>query len=215
MLSSVSLSGESAKLVQLRGLSAQQVEDFSALLEKANSQLGENKSAKQVLSNMSDDEMKLLQKATGLAKPIEVEQLSQEGAVNLLAQPDKTGMVDINNDGIVEIGVGRMITFPPVNAPASVHQAWDKATENMSEGDKMIMQLHMHTATYGIEINGVSTKEPLTPEQQWSTTGTQKLLSELRGALDFSVAMEGWKRTNLVRQDFFNKFENELARQAA
>ena len=215
MLSSVSLSGESVKLVQLRGLSAEQVEDFSVLLDKANKQLEENKSAKQVLSEMSADELKLLQQATSLAKPIQVGSLSNEGAINLLAQPDKTGMVDLNNDGIVEVGIGRMITFPPVNAPASVHQAWEKATENMSEGDKLMMQLHMHTATYGIQIEGVSGKDPLPPEQQWSPQGWKKLLEEVRGALDFSVAMDGWTRTNLLRQDFFNKFEDALSQQTA
>ena len=106
-----------------------------------------------------------------------------------------------------------MITYPPVNAPAFVHQAWDEATENMSEGDKLIMQLHMHTATYGVLIDGVSTKEPLSPESQWSPAGWEKLLAELNAALDFAVSMEGWNRGNLVRQDFYNKFESELSQQ--
>ena len=215
MLSSVNLSGESLKLLQLRGLSDQQVDDFSALLERANSQLEEATSAKQVLTDMSPEELKLLQQATSLAKPIQVDSLSNEGATNLLAQPDKTGMVDLNNDGIVELGIGKMVTFPPVNAPESVHQAWDSATKNMPEGDKMTLQLHMHIATYGIQIEGAPSKAALPPEQQWSPTGWQKLLAELKGALDFSVSMDGWTRTNLVRQDFFNKFENELTQRLA
>lgn len=213
MLSSVSLSGESVNLLQLRGLSGQQVDDFAALLNKANHQLEQDQSAKQVLSNMSADEIKLVQKATGLVDPIRPSSLSNEGATNLLAQPDKSGMADLNNDGIVEIGIGKMVTFPPVNAPDSVHQAWDKATENMSELDKAVMQLRMHTATYGIQIEGVPSKEPLPPEQQWSPAGWQQLLAELRGALDFSVAMDGWTRDNLMQQDFYNKFENELGLQ--
>lgn len=210
MLSSISLSARSIDLLQKRGLSDQQVQDFGALLNKAGEELNGEQTAKQVLSNMSPDEIKLVQKATGLVDPIRPSSLSDEGAINLLAQPDKTGMVDLNNDGIVEVGVGKMITFPPVNAPAAVHRAWEKATENMSEGDKMTMQLHMHTATYGIHIDGVASKEALPPDQQWSPTGWQQLLKELRGALDFAVSMDGWTRTNLLRQDFFNKFENEL-----
>jgi hypothetical protein len=215
MLSSVNMSTQSINLLQSRGLSEQQVSDFAALLDKASSQLEENASAKQVLSGMSADELKLLQKATSLGDPIKVDSLSNEGAINLLAQPDKTGMVDLNNDGLVEIGVSKMMTFPPVNAPAHVQDAWDKATENMSEIDKAVMQMHMHIATYGIQIEGISTKEPLPPEQQWSPAGWQKLLEEVRGALDFSVAMDGWTRTNLIRQDFFDKFESELSRQTA
>lgn len=215
MLSPLGLTTESTNLLQLRGLSSEQVDLFSDLLDAANHQLDNDKSAKQVLSSMSQDEMKLLQKATGLADSIDVNSLSTEGVANLLAQPDKTGMVDLNNDGIVEIGKSTMVTFPPVNAPDSVHQAWDKATEGMAEGDKMIMQLHMHIATYGVEIEGINSKEALPPEQQWSPEGWQQLLKELRSALEFSVAMDGWDRTNLVRQDFFDKFENELGQQNA
>ena len=213
MLSSVSLTGESVNVLQRRGLSGQQVDAFAALLDKANNQLQQDKSSKQVLSGMSADEQKLLQQATSLANPIQIASLSIEGATNLLAQPDKTDMVDLNNDGIVEIGIGRMVTFPPVNAPASVQLAWDKATEKLSEGDKLIMQLHMHTATYGIQIDGVPGKEPLPPAQQWSEEGWKNLLKEVRAALDFSVAMDGWTRANLLRQDFFNKFEHELSYQ--
>ncbi|WP_292950517.1 MULTISPECIES: hypothetical protein [unclassified Neptuniibacter] len=215
MLSPLGLTTESTNLLQLRGLSSEQVDLFSDLLDAANHQLDNDKSAKQVLSSMSQDEMKLLQKATGLADPIDVNSLSTEGAANLLAQPDHTGMVDINNDGIVEIGKAKMVTFPPINAPDSVHQAWEKATEGMAEGEKMIMQFHMHVATYGLEINGQNTKEALPPEEQWSSTGWQQLLKELRSALEFSVAMDGWDRTNLVRQDFYDKFESELRQQNA
>lgn len=210
MLSPISLSSESVSLLQVRGLSGQQVDDFTELLNKANDQLEQDRSAKQVLSDMSGDELALLQKATSLAETINVSSLNNEGAINLLAQPDKTGMVDLNNDGLVEIGKAKMITFPPLNAPPSVHEAWDKATENMAEGDKMIMQLHMHTAVYGFQIEGFPTKEPLSPEAQWSETGWQQLLATLHSALEFSVGMDGWTRGNVVRQDFYDRFENEL-----
>lgn len=210
MLSPMSLSSESVSLLQVRGLSGQQVDDFTELLNQANQQLEQDRSAKQVLSDMSGDELALLQKATSLASTINVSSLSNEGALNLLAQPDKTGMVDLNNDGIVEIGKAKMITFPPLNAPPSIHAAWEKATENMAEGDKMIMQLHMHTAVYGFQIEGLPTKQPLSPEAQWSETGWQQLLVTLRSALEFSVGLDGWTRHNVVRQDFYDRFEGEL-----
>jgi len=210
MLSSISLSSKSVSLLQVRGLTGQQVDDFTELLNKANQQLEQDRSAKQVLSDMSGDELALLQKATSLADSINVSSLSNEGAVNLLAQPDKTGMVDLNNDGLVEIGKAKMVTFPPLNAPHSIHAAWEKATKNMAEGDKMIMQLHMHTAVYGFQIEGQPTKQPLSPEAQWSETGWQQLLATLRSSLEFSVGMDGWTRMNVVRQDFYDRFEGEL-----
>lgn len=205
------LSQESIGLLHRRGLSDQQVDQFEALLQSANEKLSTEKSAKQVLAEFSIDEMKLLQRATSLAEPIQIDALSDEGAINLLAQPDKTGMVDLNNDGVVEIGKAKTLTYPPLNAPAGVHEAWNQATANLSEADKMMLQFHMATAN-GIEL-GTHLPKPsgLSPEQEWSIAGWQAMLEKMRSALDFSVSMDGWTRTNRVRQDFFNRFEQELA----
>ena len=215
MPSSINLSAESVNLLKLRGQSDQQVSDFSALLNRANDQLQQQASAKEVLSAMSAGELKLLQKSTSLADPIMVSSLSDEGARNLLAQPDRTGMVDLNNDGIVEVGAARTVSFPPVNAPDSVHKAWDKATENISDQDKMILQLQMHLHIYGFNIEGYESKQALSPQDQWSSEGWEQLIADARAALEFSVGMDGWSRFNLLKQDFLNNFENELANEHA
>jgi len=215
MISVSNLSSESIALLQVRGQSDQQVVDFSVLLEKANIQLEQDVSAKEILSELTADELKLVQNSVGLAERIDVDSLSNEAAINLFAQPDKTGMVDLNNDGLVEIGAGKMMTFPPVNAPESVQRAWDDATEGMSEQDKMVMQLHMHTMIYGIQIEGVSTPQALSPEAQWSENGIKQLFENLRSALEFSVSLDGWDRFNLVKNDFFDKFEKGLEEQAS
>jgi len=203
------MSSESVSLLQKRGLSGQQVNDFSALLYKSQEQQTEL-SAKQVLADMSQDELRLLQKATSLAEPINVSTLSQEGAINLLAQPDRTGMVDLNNDGIVEIGAARSISFPPINAPENVHKAWEKATEGLSEGDKLHMELSMHISIYGVEIDGQSTKQALSPEQQWSKEGVKQWLATGRAGIEFDVNLNGWTRWNILKQDFFDKFEKAM-----
>lgn len=212
MYLSINLSAESVKLLQVRGLSNEQVNDFSDLLNKANSQLDEQASAKQVLAGMSSQELELLRKATSLADPIKIDSLSTEGAINLLAQPDKTGMVDLNNDGLVEVGAARMMTFPPVNAPANVHQAWQDATEGMSMVDKMSIELRMHHLVYGFNIiEGQPTKPILAPEAQWSMAGWQKLLADARSALEFSVSMDGWTRHHLLEQGVYDRFDEALS----
>ncbi|PCJ31969.1 MAG: hypothetical protein COA99_16755, partial [Moraxellaceae bacterium] len=147
----------------------------------------------------------------GLADPIQVSALSKEGAMNLLAQPDKTNMVDLNNDGIVEIGIAKMMTFPPVNAPAEVHQAWEEATAGMSEGDKMIMQLTMHHQVYGVNIEGITNNPVLSPEDQWSSDGWQQLIARGRAALEFAVSIDGWTRYNQVTREFYDNFELALS----
>ena len=211
MPSSINLSAESVNLLKMRGQSDQQVTDFAALLGKANEQMDQQTSAKQVLSAMSAEELRLLQKSVSLADPIQVSSLSDEGARNLLAQPDRTGMVDLNNDGIVEVGAARTVSFPPVNAPDSVHKAWDKATENLSDQDKMILQLQMHHQVYGFNIEGYGNKQALSPQDQWSSEGWKQLIADARAALEFAVGMDGWSRFNLLKEDFLNNFENELS----
>jgi len=215
MLNSVNMSSESVNLLQRRGLSEQQVGEFSALLDKSQAQQKADVSAKQVLADMSQDELKLLQKASSLAKSIHVNSLSQEGAMNLLAQPDRTGMVDLNNDGIVEVGAARTMSFPPVNAPESVHKAWQQATEGLSTWDKAVLELNMHISVYGVEINGQSTKQALPPEQQWSKEGVEQLIATGRAGMEFDVNLNGWTRWNLVQQVFFDKFEKAIGNEMA
>ncbi|NOQ76888.1 MAG: hypothetical protein GQ475_03665 [Methylococcaceae bacterium] len=210
MISSTSFSTESTELLQARGLSETQITDFASLLEEAHEQRENNISAKEVLNNMSKSELQLLQTATSLAAPINVNSLSKEGAINLLAQPDKTGLVDLNNDGIVEVGAARNMVFPPVNSPAHVKDAWDKATEDLSFFDKAVLELNLHVSIYGVEINGMSTKQPLTPEQQWSSANLVEWFATLRGGLERSVQDEGWTEHNKVTRDVYDKFESFL-----
>jgi len=204
------MSSESVSLLQRRGLSEQQVSEFSVLLDKSQAQQQADVSARQVLADMSQYELKLLQKATNLVEPIGVNSLSQEGAINLLAQPDRTGMVDLNNDGVVEVGAARTISFPPVNAPESVHKAWEQATEGLSFQDKAFLEFSMHHSVYGFEINGQSTKQALSPEQQWSKEGVEQLIATGRAGIEFDVNLNGWTRWNILQQAFFDKFEKAI-----
>ena len=210
MINSVNMSSESVSLLQRRGLSEQQVSEFSVLLDKSQAQQQADVSARQVLADMSQYELKLLQKATNLVEPIGVNSLSQEGAINLLAQPDRTGMVDLNNDGVVEVGAARTISFPPVNAPESVHKAWEQATEGLSFQDKAFLEFSMHHSVYGFEINGQSTKQALSPEQQWSKEGVEQLIATGRAGIEFDVNLNGWTRWNILQQAFFDKFEKAI-----
>ncbi len=107
---------------------------FSEILEKKNHS---NMSAKQFLSTLTPNELYTIQKANGLANSIRVNILSGEGAENLFLRPLGTDkLVDLNNDGVVEIGEGKGMFFPPPNAPASVKSAWEEATKGMSFGEK-------------------------------------------------------------------------------
>ena len=219
MLSPMSLSGESVSILQARRLSVEQMDDFSALLEQAHQKLdgqqdvpkARQTTAKQVLSGLSSDDLHLVQQAAGLVDRILVSSLSEEGATNLLVGRDQASMVDLNNDGLVEIGAGKMITFPPVNAPEYVHQAWAEAIEDLpDDGTKLHLQLQMHTMTYGVRINDQATKQALAPEQQWSTAGWKSLMKNAWAGLEFAVAHDGWTKHNVLTQEVYDRFEEAL-----
>lgn len=212
MIADIQLSTRSIDLLQRRSLNTSEIADFEALLMRAREQqVGENTSARDVLAALNPEALDLVRRASGLVNTINVSQLSDEGAINLLRQPDSSDRVDLNNDGLVEVGEGRLIVFPPVNASQSVKDAWVKATDGMSEQNKITAQLRFHHAVYGIQIEGVPTKVALPPEQQWNTTHTAELFSQLRDSLAFSVAREGWTDTHRMFRDLYDRFERTLA----
>lgn len=111
-------------------------EEFEAFKEVINKKTDESQSSKSFLKSLSSEELYKIQKAQGLVKKIKVEDLSEEGAYNLLVS-DATHLVDFNNDGIVESGEGKMFMFPPPNAPDAVRDGWNEITKGMSAGEKL------------------------------------------------------------------------------
>ncbi|KXI29570.1 hypothetical protein [Paraglaciecola hydrolytica] len=211
----IELSPKSLDYLNRRELKQNEISDFQDLLNKAQNEAVQlQRSSKEILSQMTKDELSLLQKANSLAHDIKVSELSEEGATNLLRQPDHSNRVDLNNDGIVEVGIGRNMVFPPVNAPTHIKTAWDKATADMSESAVMHLQLTMHLTVFGIQIEGQNKAENMSPQQQWSRTGIDALFSELRAGLDFRVQREGWTEHNSMLNNFYNRFEQALSGQA-
>ncbi|MEP1447421.1 MAG: hypothetical protein ABJK37_15060 [Paraglaciecola sp.] len=207
MINSIQFSEKSLNLLSLRQLNNDEIQQFSDILNQAQNT---QSSAKDTLQAMTANELALVQKANSLAAPINVSSLSEEGAMNLLSQPDNSDKVDLNNDGIVEVGAARNLIFPPVNAPAYVKAAWENATADMSESDKMMLELRMHIAVFGINIEGGQPKQALSPEQQWSQKGIDDLFTNLRSNLEFRVNLEGWTDQNLMLKGFYERFESAL-----
>lgn len=212
MIANIQLTERSVDLLQRRSLNAEDIAGFEALLKQARQQQAEGgDSARDILAAMNAESLDLVRRASGLVNAIDVSRISDEGAINLLRQPDSSDRVDLNNDGLVEVGEGKLIVFPPVNAPPSVKEAWAQATDGMSERDIMMAQLRFHHAVYGVQIEGVPTKVALPPEQQWNATHIEELFTQLRAALEFSVTREGWTDSNRMFQSLYDRFEEALA----
>jgi len=166
--------------------------------------------AKQILQSMDTSELELVQNAHRLADPIKPSEISDEGAINLLSQPDCSDAVDTNNDGIIEVGKAHMIMFPLPDSPEFVKQAWTDATEGMTEMEKMTLQLDMYISIYGIQIDETAEKKTVNPAQLWSNEEISELMESLRDKLDFQVAIQGWTEHNKLKQRFYDGFEASL-----
>jgi len=134
-----------------RGISGADQMAYAAILARAYSKAGMADPAR-FLASLGPEELAVVQRVHGLAGRIDPGGLSREGAYNLLL-PDGY-RVDLNHDGIEEVGAGRTMQFPPADAPASVKRAWFDATRNMSAGDVLGYGLTMHDIIYGITIDG-------------------------------------------------------------
>lgn len=138
-------------------------DDFAGIAEaKGKSRL----SAKDFLSTLTPQELYIIQKANGLAGQISVSNISDEGAENLFLKPlGKDKLVDLNNDGIEEVGEAKIAIFPPPNAPDSVKKAWEEVTGDLSFEDKMKLNLRIIAkqveSNYYIDANGkAAIREP-------------------------------------------------------
>ncbi|MCE1226122.1 MAG: hypothetical protein LWW87_06490 [Geobacteraceae bacterium] len=133
--SPLTFSTRSLDLMQRRGVTDQERERFAAILATA-SNAGGCSDPKSFLSSLSTDEMEILRKVHCLATPISVAGLDFEGAYNLLMAPGEAK--DLNDDGLLGIGAGKIWEYPPPNAPEAVKKAWEEVTAGVPESEKWL-----------------------------------------------------------------------------
>lgn len=165
------------EMAAVRGTSANDQTAYAAILNRAYSQGGMDNPVA-FLQSLTPQEQGVVQRAHCLAEPFDASTMSKEGAYNLLLPEGY--QVDFNHDGFQEVGAARTSTFPPLDAPEQVKQAWLAATQNMDEGDMMTYQLQMHTMMYGINVNDQASKA-LAPTDQIDSyrEGVDKFLASL------------------------------------
>ncbi|MCH5138663.1 hypothetical protein JMF89_15890 [Clostridiaceae bacterium UIB06] len=129
-------------------------EGFDKVLKKKQEA---NVDTKEFLSKLTSSELYEVQKENHLANNINVQALSREGAENLFLQPvDAHKMVDLNDDGVVEVGEAKMFIFPPPNAPEDVKEAWDETSKDMTSEERM----HIECKFIAKQIEKNSYKKP-------------------------------------------------------
>ena len=96
---------------------------------------------KAFLNTLSREDMSVVQKINGLANPIRVDSLTEEGALNLLLPA--AAEVDLNRDGFTRNGLGYGMRFPDSNTPPEVVGAWEEATAGLDFEELMIREFQM------------------------------------------------------------------------
>lgn len=119
-------------------------QDFGRVINRAY-QEGGYADPKGFLKSLSTDELESVQRTHWLAAPINVDGLSDEGALNLLIPP--AAQVDLNRDGLTQSGAGYGFRFPDSTTPKAVADAWEESTAGLSEGDRMSYVAQMKIPT--------------------------------------------------------------------
>ncbi len=114
--------------------------DFGRIMVQAYQQ-GGYASPLGYLRGLAPEDLKAIQQVQHLADPIDTTNLSDESALNLLLPPD--AQVDANKDGLTAVGAANTIRFPDSNTPQQVREAWEHATADLSERERMMRVLDM------------------------------------------------------------------------
>lgn len=192
------------ELSALRGVGADSQAVYAKVLDKAYAS-GAMSNARQFLSSLSAGELEAVRRNHCLAEPIDVAAISEEGARNLLLPEGYC--VDLNGDGLDEVGAGLIAHFPPNEAPAAVREAWFQATAAMPDGEAMTYGLMMHDAVYGLHIDGQNTPSPYKADD---TDSYRQIVSNFLAALEAQQGMissEQYARD----KDFFTRLGALLA----
>lgn len=102
------------------------------------------------LQSLDKQQLATIQTIHRLANPIDVSQLDDEGATNLLLPPP--AQVDFDHDGLTQVGMARTIRFPDSSTPADVRDAWEQATADLPLQQKMLYQFQMKLPTLTANI---------------------------------------------------------------
>ena len=192
------------ELSALRGVSTESQAAYAAVLNKAYS-AGEMGNARGFLATLSALEMEAVRRNHCLADPIDTASLSEEGAANLLLPEGYS--VDLNHDGVDEVGAARTVHFPPRDAPAEFREAWFQATAGMDEGSMMTYGLMMHGAVYGLQIDGQSQSPRYAPD---SMDSYRRIVGDYLASLE---AQKGFLADGQYERDkrFFTRLETLLS----
>ena len=150
------LSQDDRQVLSMRGMSEGQQDAVSSLYAKARAAV-QGGQGRGFLASLDTQSLALLQQAASLAVSVNVSTLTEEGAENLLLAP--TEAVDLNSDGMIEVGAALTSSFPPVNASPELRAAWEKTASGMNERDAMTLSFKLSGASMSLDGGSIKARD--------------------------------------------------------
>lgn len=172
-------------------------QDFKAILLDAY-QHGGYATPKAYLQSLSSEQLRAIQQVQYLADPIQVSDLSEEASLNLLLPPD--AQVDEDHDGLTAVGAAYTIRFPDSRTPSKVRDAWESATKDLSESDRLTYELQMAMPLLTVNMHFHSDGQYVGSSQPGDADWINPMASD-----DFSYvdAATGWL-------EYLERFKNQM-----
>lgn len=117
-------------------------EGFESIYNKAKDEHVTMTNAKEFLNSLTEDELSTLQHYTLLADDINVSQLDNEGAYNLLLHHYEK--YDFNQDGLISNGLGKSTSLLPVNMSNDEKEVLVMTLNEMPEKERFISILMLN-----------------------------------------------------------------------
>lgn len=159
--------------------------------------------SKKFLSNLSSDELQVLQKYTSLATPIDVARLSNEGAYNLLMHDYEK--FDFNNDGMVQNGEANTGPVIPSGMSDDVKEAYIKTLNSLNDEDRLnAMSLTIDLNIFNSQQNNTA-YEPTKIDYDYIKTMVDNIIHPLPMATSSDELKDSMKRFWSL---FMNNYES-------
>jgi hypothetical protein len=169
------------------------------------------------LQSLSKEQLSTIQTIHRLANPIDVSQLQDEGATNLLLPP--AAQVDFDHDGLTQVGLARTIRFPDSSTPADVRDAWEEATADLTQFQKMLyeFQMKLPTLTANLRVDASGSVRAVQPgEPDWVNPMASPAYSyqeSINQRLDYLDTFKNQIPSDQYQRDhrFWTKFKDLLS----
>ena len=160
------LGDDDRAVMSMRGLDLEEQETAGAIWASARDAVAGGR-AREFLKTLDAASLGVLQEAAGLADRISVSTLSEEGAENLLIKP--TEAIDCNHDGLLEVGIGKLIVFPPPDASPALRSAWASTVDGLDSGDAAMLALQLAAPAIPIDGGPPTFPDVSAPDFDWKS----------------------------------------------